>query len=138
MTGTARRGWTVGALVAVLVGVGVALGVSGGWFSGSPSEGASATSGNVVTYDGREYGVSSMEVAEASLGADVAQDVPYQDTTADLREIVGLDPEVVLAAYVPQQSSQVPRPAWLLVSTDSGRAADPTAYDDTKAVVVVP
>jgi len=45
MTGTARRGWTVGALVAVLVGVGVALGVSGGWFSGSASEGAAATTG---------------------------------------------------------------------------------------------
>lgn len=119
MTGTAKRGWTVGALVAVLVGVAVALGVSGGWFSGSSSDGADATSGMVVRYDGRDYWVSDYYVADFALGPAIASDQPFMDTTVDLREIEGQDPAVTMAAYTPPLSTASPTAGWHLVSTDA-------------------
>ncbi|MFC6237433.1 hypothetical protein [Longivirga aurantiaca] len=121
---TKQRGWTVGALVAVIVGVVAALGVSSGWFgSGSPGI-DSSKSGVIVRYDGRDYWVSDYEVADAVLGETLATDLLFQDTTADVKAIEGQDPAVTVAAYLPPLSSASPTAGWRLVSTDPGYWTD--------------
>lgn len=122
---TKQRGWTVGALVAVLVGVVAAIGVSGGWFGGSASSpGSDSIAGVIVRYDGHDYWVSDYGIAPSALGGDLATDVPFQDTTTDLRAIAGQDPSVTLAAYLPPLSTASPKAGWRLVSTDSGYWTD--------------
>ena len=133
---TKHPGWTVGALVAVIVGVVVALGVSSGWFgSGSPG-GDSATSGVIVRYDGRDYWVSDYEVADSALGDTLATDLLFQDTTADVRAISGQDPAVTVAAYLPPLSSASPTAGWRLVSTDPGYWTDQTNVHANAALFV--
>ncbi len=117
-----RTGWTVGALVAVVVGVVVAAGVAPhgvGGRVGALGDSASSTSGVIVRYDGRDYWVSDYHVADSALGADIAQDQLFQGTTVDLREIEGQDPAVTMAAYLPPLSQASPTPGWRLVSTDA-------------------
>jgi len=115
---TKTRGWTVGALVAVLVGVMVAVGTANGWLFDGDAGADETLSGVVVRYDGRDYWVSDYEVAEPALGEQLATDLPFQDTTADVRAIDGQDPTVTVAAYLPPLSSASPRAGWRLVSTD--------------------
>lgn len=125
--------WALGA-AAVAVAVGV-LGLALGWWDGHLPWAKDTRSGNVVVHDGRTYFVSSLEVSTDRLGASIAQDVPYQDTTADLRAVDGFDPEVTLAAYVPPQSSAVPRTTWLLASTDPTVWTDPDTLAQTQAAI---
>jgi hypothetical protein len=121
---TKQRGWTVGALVAVIVGIVAALGVSNGWFgSGSPGS-DTAESGVIVRYDGRDYWVSDYEIAPSALGDTLATDLAFQDTTADVKAIEGQDPTVTVAAYLPPLSSASPTAGWRLVSTDSAYWTD--------------
>jgi hypothetical protein len=121
---TKQRGWTVGALVAVIVGIVVALGASSGWFgSGAPGS-DSAKSGVIVRYEGRDYWVSDYEIAPSALGDTLATGLQFQDTTADVKAIEGQDPTVTVAAYLPPLSSSSPKAGWRLVSTDSGYWTD--------------
>jgi len=94
-------------------------------------------SGTGLTYDGRFYLASGAEVRVDALGAVLATGVAFQDTTADLRAITGLDPAVTLAAHLPPISTQVTHVAWILVSTDEQLGADPAAYAQTRDVLVV-
>ena len=103
------------------------------WFH---SRNESTANGTGLTYHGSFYWASGAEVRSDSLGNNIATAVPFQDTTATLREIKGLDPNVTVAAWLPMISSQVPRPAWILISTDKGRGTNPKAFTDTSAVLV--
>jgi hypothetical protein len=121
---TKQRGWTVGALVAVIVGIVVALGVSSGWMGNGAPGSDSAESGVIVRYDGRDYWVSDYEIAPSALGDTLATGLQFQDTTADVKAIEGQDPTVTVAAYLPPLSSSSPQAGWRLVSTDSGYWTD--------------
>ena len=116
---TKQRGWTVGALVAVIVGIVVAVGVGSGWFTDGDPGADDTLSGVIVRYDGRDYWVSDYEVADSALGDQLATDLPFQDTTTDVKAIHGQDPEVTVAAYLPPLSTASPQAGWRLVSTDS-------------------
>ncbi|MGE3811461.1 MAG: hypothetical protein AB7I24_07920 [Candidatus Nanopelagicales bacterium] len=122
-----RTWWTVGALVAVVVAVVVGAGVATNWFDGrigALGDGASTESGVIVRFDGRDYWVSDYHLADSALGAPIAQDQPFQGTTADLRAIEGQDPAVTMAAYLPALSQASPEPGWRLVSIDAGYWTD--------------
>jgi hypothetical protein len=97
--------------------------------------GAGTANGTGLTYEGRFYWASDRPVSQVALGRPLAYGVAFQETTADLCAIKGLDPKTTLAALLPP----VPRSAggrrWMLVSTDMGRGTDPAAYDDTRAVL---
>lgn len=121
---TKQRGWTVGALVAVIVGIVVALGVSGGWLGDGDPGADDTTSGVIVRYEGRDYWVSDYEIAPSALGDTLATGLQFQDTTADVKAIEGQDPTVTVAAYLPPLSSSSPKAGWRLVSTDSGYWTD--------------
>ncbi|MGD9957237.1 MAG: hypothetical protein AB7O74_08550 [Candidatus Nanopelagicales bacterium] len=116
---TKQRGWTVGALVAVVIAIVVAVGVGSGWFADGDPGADDTASGVVVRYDGRDYWVSDYEVADSALGAPLATDLPFQDTTTDVRAIQGQDSAVTVAAYLPPLSAASPKAGWRLVSTDS-------------------
>jgi len=75
-------------------------------------------------------------VKEAALGDRVADAVPFQDTTADLREIVGLDRRITLAAMLPSLNGSPGGPRWTLMSTDQDRGTDPAGFEDTRDVLV--
>ena len=94
---TKQRGWTVGALVAVIVGIVVALGVSNGWIGDGDPGADDTTSGVIVRYDGRDYWVSDYEITPTALGETLATGLQVQDTTADVKAIEGQDPTVTLA-----------------------------------------
>ncbi len=121
---TKQRGWTVGALVAVIVGIVVALGVSNGWIGDGDPGADDTTSGVIVRYDGRDYWVSDYEITPTALGETLATGLQFQDTTADVKAIEGQDPTVTVAAYLPPLSSSSPKAGWRLVSTDSGYWTD--------------
>jgi hypothetical protein len=133
---TKQRVWTVGALVAVIVGVMVALGVSSGWFGNGAPGSDSAESGVIVRYDGRDYWVSDYEIAPSALGNTLATGLQFQDTTADVKAIEGQDPTVTVAAYLPPLSSSSPRAGWRLVSTDSGYWTDQAHVQANAALFV--
>jgi hypothetical protein len=105
------------------------------WFQ---AHNKSSANGTGLTYHDTFYWASGAEVRADALGKDIAKAVPFQDTTANLREIKGLDANVTVAAWLPMISSQVPRPAWILISTDQGRGTNPQAFPDTSAVLVKP
>ena len=117
-----------GIVTAVLLVVGVLA--ASHWHPG----GDTAT-GTGLTYDGRFYWASGGRVEDAALGDPVASAVRFQDTTADLRRIVGLDPEVTMAALLPSLDGSPGGLRWTLVSTDQGRGTNPAAYPDTAAVL---
>jgi hypothetical protein len=127
MSRTTTRVLAVVAVLAVVGGLAYA-GLSG------RREAASTANGTGLTYDGRWYWASSSEVAAAALAAPVAQDVPFQDTTADLRAIEGFAPDVALAALLPPLTGGGGGPRWTFVSTDQDRGTNPTAYADSAAV----
>jgi hypothetical protein len=102
------------------------------------SRNESTANGTGLTYNSVFYWASGAEVRSDALGKDIATAVPFQDTTANLREIKGLDPNVTMAAWLPMISSQVPRPSWILISTDQGRGTNPQAFPDTSAALVKP
>jgi hypothetical protein len=129
-----RRGstalWVLGA-VGVLAVVGLALAV---WLRANPPGGSTAN-GTVVTYQGRTYWVSGERVADSALGADVASDVPFQDTTADLRQVDGFAPDEALAAYLPALTSSQTGPGWTFVAVDQTLGTNPGADPSASAVL---
>ena len=129
MSSTGYRAIAIAIVTAVLVLFGLY------WFH---SRNESTANGTGLTYHGSFYWASGSEVRSDSLGSNIATAVPFQDTTATLREIKGLDPKVTMAAWLAMISSQVPRPAWILISTDQGRGTNPQAFPDTSAVLVTP
>ncbi len=132
--GARGRGRTVLLLVAVavvVVGTGVLVLLASGWHPG----GDTAT-GTGLTYQDRFYWASGAQVRDDALGATVAEAVPFQDTTADLRTIEGMDPQTTLAAWLPSLDGSPGGPRWTLVSTDQGRGTNPAGYDDTRVVLV--
>lgn len=135
MSGDGRRGLRVLGVVAALVAL---LVVGAVWFADRPNPLSSANgteSGNVVTYDGRTYWVSGERVAGTALGAPVAQAVPYQDTTADLREVRGFPPDQVLAAYIPAQRAGQTGSGWTFVAVDQALGTNPLADPSASAVL---
>jgi hypothetical protein len=121
----------------VVVAVVALLVVGAWWFAERPNPFSSGTTttGNVVTFQGRTYWVSGERVAETSLGADVAQDVLYQGTTADLREVLGFPPDQVLAAYIPAQRAGQTGPGWTFVAVDQSLGTNPLADPSASAVL---
>ncbi len=108
------------------------------WFADHPNPLSSADgtgNGTVVAYQGRTYWVSGERVAEASLGAPVAQGVPFQGTTADLREVRGFPPDEVLAAYLPAQRAGQTGPGWTFVAVDQTLGTNPVADPSASAVL---
>lgn len=101
----------------------------------SHGEGANGTG---FLFEGRFYWASGQEVRADALGDLIAQDVLFQDTTTDLRGITGLDPDTTLAALLPSLNGSPGGLRWTLVSVDQGRGTNPTAYDDTSAVLLGP
>jgi hypothetical protein len=100
--------------------------------------GDGSTTGTGLTYDGRFYWASGLEVRAESLREPVAQGVLFQDRTADLRRIDGLDPTVTLAALLPSLNGSPGGPRWTLVSTDQDRGTNPAGYADTRVVLAAP
>ena len=97
--------------------------------------GDGSTTGTGLTYDGRFYWASGLEVRAESLGEPVAQGVAFQDRTADLRRIDGLDPAVTMAALLPSLNGSPGGLRWTLVSTDQDRGTNPAGYADTRVVL---
>jgi hypothetical protein len=95
----------------------------------------STANGTGLNYQGSFYWASGVEVRSDALGRPVAESVPFQDTTASLREIKGLDPQTSLAAWLPMISSAVPHPAWIFISTDEARGTNPRAFPDIAPVL---
>jgi hypothetical protein len=132
--GHGGRGRTVLVLVAVAVvvlGLGSVLLLASGWHPGGDT-----ANGTGLTYQDRFYWASGAQVRDDALGATVAEAVPFQDTTADLRAIAGLDPATTLAAWLPSLDGSPGGPRWTLVSTDQDRGTNPAGYDDTRVVLV--
>ena len=123
-----RHRWVVVAAV-VVIACGVV--VADVWHPG-----ADTSTGTGLAYDGRFYWASGLQVKEAALGDRVADAVPFQDTTADLREIVGLDRRITLAAMLPSLNGSPGGPRWTLMSTDQDRGTDPAGFEDTRDVLV--
>jgi hypothetical protein len=95
------------------------------------------SNGTGANYRGEFYSLSAGEVRAARLGAVLARDLGFQDTTTDLRVIRGIDPHTAVAAriaYAPGTPAER-GPAWLLMSPDPDLAADPWATPDLQAVL---
>ena len=60
------------------------------------------------------------------------------DVVERLLAVQGQDPAVTVAAYVPALSSSLPRPAWLLASTDSAYWTDQTNVDANASLFAAP
>jgi hypothetical protein len=126
-----RRRWVVVAAAVLVVAAGVVA-------AALVHPGGDTATGTGLTYDGRFYWASGVQVKDSALGDHVASAVPFQDTTADLREIVGFDPRTTLAALLPSLNGSPGGLRWTFVSTDQGRGSDPAGFDDTRDVLVTP
>jgi hypothetical protein len=131
MTQRSRHALVALALLGPLVGVGCLIAL---WFSLHPPGGSTAN-GTVVTYDGRTYWASGERVTDSALGGAVASDVPFQDTTTDLREIDGFAPDRVLAAYLPALTSSQSGPGWTFLAVDQELGTNPAADPSARAVL---
>ena len=95
------------------------------------------SNGTGATYRGAFYSLSAGEVRADRLGAVLARDLGFQDTTTDLRVIRGIEPHTAVAAriaYAPGTPAER-GPAWLLMSPDPDLAADPWATPGLAAVL---
>jgi hypothetical protein len=121
---------------ALLVAVVAAL-VAGGVVAFAATRGDGNTAnGTGLTYQGRFYWASGKQVKDDALGRPVATAVPFQDTTAELREVVGFDPTTTLAALLPSLDGFPGGLRWTFVSTDQDRGTNPAGYSDTRDVIV--
>ena len=118
-----HRAVVVAGLAAVLV-VGVVADFA---LVGNEGEG---TSGAGFTYRDDFYGLSGAEVRSDRLGPVMDRDVPIMDTTTDVREVLGVDPEIAVAARLTDIGGTAAEDgaAWLLMSPDPDVAADPWAH----------
>jgi hypothetical protein len=123
-------------LLVVLVGVVAAFGTLALVARNRSSAAAETANGTGLTYQGRFYWASGLEVAPEHLGAPVADAIAFQDTTADLRSVEGFDSEVALAALLPSLTGAAGGPRWTFVSTDIDRGTNPAGYPDSSAVLV--
>lgn len=99
------------------------------------NEAAASANGTGLTHDGRWYWASSGRVVDSALGDQVAAGVAFQDTSTTLRAIDGFAPEVALAAMLPSLDGSPGGPRWTNVSTDQDRGTNPSAYEDSAAVL---
>ncbi len=118
----------------VVAGVVVVAGVAGFAVLGSDGEGPN---GSGFTYRGDFYGLSGAEVRTERLGPVLERDVPIMDTTADVREVVGVDPEIAVATHLTDVggTSAQGDGAWRLMSPDAEVTADPWAHPDVMDAV---
>ena len=118
-------------VVAVVIGVvgvvGVALSRRGAGYSGAG-----------LNYRGTFYHLSSAEVRPDVLGDVVGDDVPFQDTSIQLRQIEGVDVDTAVAGFVPAYpgTGTTAAVAWLLLSPDADLAADPWGSAELARVVL--
>lgn len=131
--GRGRRGRTVLVLLAVAL---LVVGLGAGLLASRLHPGGDTANGTGLTYRDRFYWASGVQVRDDALGATVAEAVRFQDSTADLRAIEGLDPQTTLAAWLPSLDGSAGGARWTLVSTDQGRGTNPGGYDDTRGVLV--
>lgn len=130
---TVRRRTVLLASAAATVALGAALVL----VSAGEGEGPS---GAGFTYRGEFYLMSGAEVRNEKLGRVLADSVPMTDTTTDVREIVGVEPDVAVAAYV-RYAGGTPAEggaAWLLMSPDDDVAAKPWEAPSVSEVLVRP
>jgi hypothetical protein len=94
-------------------------------------------SGAGFTYRGEFYWLSGAEVRPDRLEEVLDSGVAFQDTTTDLRRIAGIsmDDAVAASMEVQDRAPGEPRRAWLLLSPDLEKAADP--WSDPELVQVV-
>ena len=121
--------------VAVVVAGGGAL--AGLALRDSGGEGAN---GAGFTYRGDFYGMSGAEVRPERLGPVLERGVPAMDTRTDVREILGIDPAVAVAAHFRDVGGTAAEEgaAWLLMSPQQDVVADPWADPDVSDAVSRP
>ncbi|CAA9381776.1 MAG: hypothetical protein AVDCRST_MAG32-1713 [uncultured Nocardioides sp.] len=103
--------------------------VAGFALMGSDGEGAT---GSGFTFRGDFYSLSGAEVRSDRLGPVMDRDVPIMDTTTDVREVLGINPDIAVAARLTDVGGTAAEggAAWLLMSPDPDVAADPWSYPD--------
>ncbi len=84
-------------------------------------------SGAGFTYRGEFYALSDAEVRVDRLGDVLDEDVAFQDTTTEVRLIIGVSADIAVAALinVPEVGPGEARQTWLLLSPEPDLAADP-------------
>jgi hypothetical protein len=94
-------------------------------------------SGAGFTYRGEFYSLSGAEVRPDRLGEVLDSGVAFQDTTTDVRRIAGISVADAVAASMEVQDGELGelRRAWLLLSPDLDKAADPWSDPDLVKVV---
>ncbi len=94
-------------------------------------------SGAGFTYRGDFYALSSAEVRPDRLGDVLDEQVPFQDTTTEVRRILGVSPDVAVAARLspPEVGSGQGEQTWLLLSPAPDLAADPWSDRELSSVV---
>ena len=125
-----RRAWTL-----VLVGVLLLAVVGGVVVAQKRHEWAQTADGTGLTYQDRWYWTSGARGADSALGDVVARGVAFQDRTTDLRTVVGFDPAVALAAYLPSLDGSPGGDRWTWVSTDQSKGTDPSSDAHVRAVL---
>ena len=93
--------------------------------------------GTGFSYRGEFYGLSGAEVRPERLGDVLDEDVAFQDTTTDVRRIVGVGADVAVAALIslPEVGSGTAEPTWSLLSPDPDLASDPWSDAELSSVV---
>lgn len=117
----------VALVVGVVAVVGVALSRRGGGANGAG-----------LNYRGTFYHLSSAEVRPDVLGDVLGDDVPFQDTRIQLRQVKGVDADTAVAGFVPAYpgTGTTAAVAWLLLSPDADLAADPWRSAELSGVVL--
>jgi hypothetical protein len=100
------------------------------------SRGDGAIGGSGLRYHDTMYWTTSALVLDGALGADLGTGLQFEDTTADLRSITGVDPEVALALRIHGRSAPADE-TWVLVNAEDHRVYDPWS-DDRLAKVLEP
>jgi hypothetical protein len=121
-----RRAVAVAGLAASVLVVGAVAGFA---VIGSDGEGPN---GSGFTYRDDFYGMSGAEVRPDRLGPVLDRDVPIMYTTTDVREVLGIDAELAVAARLVNAGGTAAEggAAWLLMSPDPEVAADPWAHPE--------
>ena len=88
--------------------------------------------GSGIRIDGEMFWSSGVDVRTAALGRVITRGVQFEDTTADLRRIRGVDRDLAVAL----RAHRGPEPrAWQLFSSDVDQAADPQRSEQLRDVV---
>jgi hypothetical protein len=88
-----------------------------------------ATTG--LPFDGQFYWLSAATVRPASVGDLITRRVPYRDTTANIRSILGVDSGRAVAVRLRGERRDV----WTLAASDPDEAVEPGALPDLLPVL---